>query len=163
MREQHRLRALQMRIAGNDDVEIARGPRMERALQLGDGATVVRDLVPDPEAHGGGDLVVAAAAGVEFRSGGIATRQLRLDVHVDVLEIGAPLEFARVDERENLVEPLEDVAQFGRLEHADAGEHFRVGLAARDVVPREFAVEGDRFGVVAQPLGRAGLEAAAPG
>jgi hypothetical protein len=54
-------------------------------------------LVLQPEAHRGGDLVVAAAAGVEFRAGRITGGQLRLDVHVHVFEFGLPLEFAALD------------------------------------------------------------------
>ncbi len=136
---------------------------VERRLAAPAIAALIRgDLVLEPEPHGGGDLVVAAAAGVELGAGGTARGQLRLDVHVDVLEVGAPLELAAIDLRADFLQPVDDDLQFARLEHPDLRQHLRVRDAAGDVVPVKLPVERDRFGVIAQAFGRAGGEASAP-
>ena len=95
VREINRLRALQMRVAGNEHVGIFLAERDERALQAGDFAEQHDDFIAQPEPHVEGDLVVARAGGVQFGAGGHAPGQLGLDVHVDVFELGLPLEFAR--------------------------------------------------------------------
>ena len=62
----------------------------QRALQLGEQRADRVDLVAQPEAHVGRDLVVARAAGVQALAG-IAGEldQARLDVEVHVLEVDA--------------------------------------------------------------------------
>ena len=70
MREINRLRALQMRVAGNEDVGIFFSQPDECALQPGDFAEQHNDFVPQPETHVECDLVVARAPGVELGAGG---------------------------------------------------------------------------------------------
>ena len=56
------------------------------------------DLVAQPQAHVGGDLVVARAAGVQALAGVAGElHQPGLDVEVHVLELDAPLEGAALD------------------------------------------------------------------
>jgi hypothetical protein len=64
-------------------------------LQLGQQAADHIDLVAQPQAHVGGDLVVARAAGVQALAG-IAQQlgQAGLDVQVHVLQVELPLEAA---------------------------------------------------------------------
>ena len=67
MREQHRLGPLQVRVAGEVDV-VGRGRRTstQHLLQLVDARGDVGALAAHEQPQGGGDLVVAAAAGVEL-------------------------------------------------------------------------------------------------
>ena len=70
MREIDRLRALQMRVAGNDDVAMPRAEIHERALQVAQAASAiashsVAQIEPEIER----DLVVADARGVQLRAG----------------------------------------------------------------------------------------------
>ena len=70
------------------------------------------DLVAQPQAHVGGDLVVAAAAGVQALAG-IAhqLREARLDVQVHVLQIQLPVEPAGFDVLRDLRHPALDGGQ----------------------------------------------------
>ena len=74
MREIDGLRALQMRVAGDDDVGVVFAEGDERALQADDLAEQRGDFIAQPEPHVERDLVVARAGGVEFRAGGHALR-----------------------------------------------------------------------------------------
>ena len=98
VRERHRLRDLQVGEAGQDGLGVRRGDLDQRALQLGEQGGDQVDLVAQPEAHVGRDLVVARAAGVQALAG-IADEldQARLDVQVHVLEVDLPVELAALD------------------------------------------------------------------
>ena len=72
----------------------------------GDGVALVAQV----EAQIERDLVVAAARGVQLRAGvADAPRQLGLDVHVDVFELGLELELSRLDFRADLAQPGDDL------------------------------------------------------
>ena len=81
-------------------------------MELGDFAEQQDDFVAQPEADVQGDLVVARAAGVEFRAGGHPPGQFGLDVHVDIFEFGLPLEFAGGDFLADGFESADDGAGF---------------------------------------------------
>ena len=128
VREQHRLRALQVRVAGEVDVVGRVGAR--RASTSCKPVHVRGDvgaLAPDEQPQRGGDLVVAAAAGVELRARG--ARELgdpALDRGVDVLvgrrELERAVGRARASTRSSAASDL------GRLvvgEQPDAGQHRR--------------------------------------
>ena len=85
------------------------------------------DLVAEPQAYVGGDLVVAAAGGVEFyaRLADLAD-QRRLDVHMDVLASGIPLELARFDLAFDGAQAPLDLCGFRFGEQADSCQPFRV-------------------------------------
>ena len=163
VREINGLRALQMRVAGNEHAGIFFAERDERALQIGDFAEQQSNFIAQPEAHVERDLVVAGAGGVEFGAGGNAPGQLRLDVHVDVFEFGLPFEFAGGDFRADGVESANDGDAFLFGQHADFVEHVRVGHRAEDVVPPEPPVEGDGFGELRDVGGGTAREASASG
>ena len=85
-----RLGALQMGVAGNHDAVILLAQRNEGALESGNVAEQLGDFIAQPEADVKGHLVVARAGGVQFGPGGNPTSQLRLDIHVDVLQLRLP-------------------------------------------------------------------------
>ena len=77
----------------------------------------------------------AARAGrVELRAGGDAPRQLRLNVHVDILQLSFPGELARFDLRRNLNQSAFNRLQFGAREGLDSGEGFLFGGFEQEVV-----------------------------
>ena len=85
--ERHRLRGLQMGEAGHRVGGMRRGAVGQRAHHVGDLRRQPVDRVAHPQAEIGGDLVVAAARGVQAPAGlADALGQPRLDVHVDVFE-----------------------------------------------------------------------------
>ena len=87
------LRGLQMGEAGHRVGGVLGGAVGQGAHHVGDLRVEPVDRVAHPEAEIGGDLVVAAARGVQALAGlADALGQPRLDVHVDVFEV--------VDERE---------------------------------------------------------------
>ncbi len=96
--EAHRLRHLQVGEAGHDHVGVLLGEVQQRLLQVGQQLGDQVDLAAQPQPHVGGDLVVAAAAGVQALAG-IAHQlgQARLDVQVHVFEVELPVEGAGFD------------------------------------------------------------------
>ena len=75
-----------------------------------------------------------------------ARGQARLDVHVHVLKLRAPDELAGVDLGLDFLQALHDRVALLGGEHADMGEHRRVGNRALDVVAVQATVEADRGG-----------------
>jgi hypothetical protein len=69
VRERHRLRDLQVGEAGQDRLGVLLGELDEGALQLGEERADAGDLVAQPQAHVGRDLVVARAPGVQALAG----------------------------------------------------------------------------------------------
>ena len=112
VREINGLRALQVRVAGNEHIGVFFTERNECALQVNDFAEQQDDFIAQPEAHIEGDLVIARAGGVKFCAGGNAPGQLGLDVHVDVFEFGFPTEFAGGNFPSDGVDAFHDGAQF---------------------------------------------------
>ena len=163
VREINGLRALQMRVAGNEHVCVLFAERDERALQLGDFSEQGNDFVPQPEADVEGDLVVARTGGVQFGSGGNAPGQFGLDVHVNVFKFQLPFEFAGADFFADGVESTNDGDAFLFRQHANFVEHVRVGHRAEDVVPPEPVVERDGFGELCHVRRRAARESSAAG
>src|SRR5262249_23748488 len=84
--EQHGLRALQVGIAGHDALALALRRLEQRADQLDEAADSLDEGIARKEARIGGDLVVAAARGVQSQRWlADALVQLRLDQRMDVL------------------------------------------------------------------------------
>ena len=93
MAEEHRLRLLQVRVAGHHDAEVVLGEANEHAARIDDALGEVGRHALRVEAGVGGDLVVAAPAGVQARTRDAdALGQHALDGHVDVFVLDAPLE-----------------------------------------------------------------------
>ena len=108
MREQDRLRVLQVRAAGHDGVRMRAGLRGDRVDQLHDAVPdrvrVVEQVHPDE----GGDLVVAAAARAQPASelGADRLDQRPFEGAVHVLVVRRGHEVARLDPPGDDVEPL---------------------------------------------------------
>ena len=132
MRERHRLGHLQVGEAGQDGLGVLVGELDQGALQLGQQRADAGDLVAQPEAHVGRDLVVARAAGVQALAG-IAgeLHQAGLDVEMHVLELGAPLEGAALDLGGDRREAGLDRAQVGGGDDALRRQHRRRGRGCR--------------------------------
>ena len=161
--ELHRLGPLQVGVPG--EVGIAGGigageqhllERQDRLGHLAQGALRVEPQV-------GGDLVVAAAAGVDLAAGGTGDLgDPPFDGGVDVLVGRAELEGAAGELLLHLVERGEDRRRLLTVEQAAPHQPAHVGARAGDVVGCEPLVVGQRDGVGEQLLGRSIGEPAVP-
>ena len=105
MRRQHRLGALEVRVAGQNDAGLALGRCYEGPLQVGEKAVEFVDRVANPELHVGDDLIVAAAAGVQLAAHVAELRdEGTLDVRVDVFQCDGELHLPGLDLGADLVE-----------------------------------------------------------
>ncbi len=147
VRERDRLRALQVRVAGQDGLLVLARAGDERALEPAERRVAAIAGGDDEEPLVERDLVVAAAAGVQVA--GVGADELAeppLDVGVHVLERRVEADLARRELGADLVEGGHDPARH-RLRHDPLrGEHGDVGLAAADVLRVERAVVLDRDG-----------------
>ena len=75
-----------------------------------------------------------------------AVGQARLDVHVHVFQVDAPVEAAGFDFRLDLLQAVDDRIALGVAQHADLGQHRGVGDGTHDVVAVETLVEVDGGG-----------------
>src|SRR6185369_12046970 len=117
-RERDRLRDLQVREARHDGLDVLAGELDESALQLGEEGADHLDLVAQPEANVGRDLVVARAAGVQALAGVAGELdQARLDVEMDVFEVDVPYEVAALDFLADRREAALDRDEIGRRDH----------------------------------------------
>lgn len=140
------LGALKVGIAGDDDGGMPFAETDEGALEGPDFFGQGVEFVTEPESDVDGDLVIAAAGGVELGAGGNAPGELGLDVHVDILKFLPPLERAGFDLLSDGIEAAADGLEFGFGEDADLLEHGGVGHRTADVLAPEPPIEGDRFG-----------------
>ncbi len=162
--EGHRLGGLQVGEAGHDHLGVLLGLRQQALLQAGDLFDDHVDLVAQPQADVGGDLVVAATPGVQLLAGDAdAVGQARLDVHVHVFQIDAPVELAGFDLALDLGEAVDDRVALGDAQHAGLFEHGGVGDGAHDVVAVQALVEVDGGGEAGDEGVDRLAEAAAPG
>ncbi len=164
MAEQHRLRLLQVRVAGHHDAEMLLG-QTERARDgVDDALREVGGHALGVQARVGGDLVVAAAARVEARPGGTdSLGEHALDGHVDVLVLDAPLELARLNLAEYLGEARLDRICVGLGDDALLCEHAGVRDRAADVLGPHALVDRQRGAELLQERPRGLLETSAPG
>ena len=107
--EGDRLGGLQMGEAGHHRVGMALRLIDQRRLKRGELLVEPVDLVAQPEADIGGDLIVARACRVQ-PPGGLADQggEPRLDIHVNILEAGVEGETAALDFRLDGVEAVLD-------------------------------------------------------
>ena len=153
MRKAHRLRDLQVRVAGQDGLGVRLGGLQQRALHARQQGRQLVDLAAQPEPHVGRHLVVARAAGVQPLAG-IAhqLRQSRLDVQVHVFELQLPLEAPGFDVGRNRSHAALDRGMIGGGDHALRGQHLGMRQAAGDVGGGQAAVEADAGGVALHQL-----------
>jgi hypothetical protein len=112
------------------------------------------DGVAQPQAHVGGHLVVAGAAGVQALAGvAHLFRQCPLDVEVDVLVVQVPGEAAGLEVGEDFPQAPADVGQILVGQNPHLVQHGGMGQGALDVEGRQAPVEGNGGGVAFHPLG----------
>ena len=122
------------------------------------------NLVAQPQADVGGDLVVAAAAGVQaFARVADFVGQAAFDVHMDIFQIGRPFDFAAADFFEDFRHTPADVRQIAFVQHAGFFQHLRVGQRALNVPFGKPSVETDGGGVLFDEFGNGFVETSGPG
>ena len=146
MRQINRLGALQMGVAGDDDIGVFLTEFDQRRLQALNGRLQDHDFLAQPQPHVERDLVIAGAAGVQFGPGRFAAGQGVLDIHVDIFQFLPPNEFARDNFPGDGGEGLFDGARFPGGQHADFFQHGGVGERAEDVVLPKPPIKGDGLG-----------------
>ena len=135
MRQQHRLGVLQVRAAGEDDVEVRFGLHHERAAQREVGPHEVGAALLGEQARVGGHLVVAAAPRVQSRARiAHALDERAFHRHVDVLVIHIEGEPPRLDIRFDAVEAGCDGVGILLRDDALRRQHARMRLGTRDVL-----------------------------
>ena len=146
MREVDRLRTLEMGITGNHHVRELLAQSHQRALKTRDLVTQRADLVSQPEPDVQCDLVVPRTGSMQLRPGGDTSRELRLDIHVHILELGLPSELPRLDLHRDLIQAVEDFFELLDGEHSNLAQHGRVRLRALDIVKPQPMIERNRLG-----------------
>ena len=139
VREIDGLRALQMRVAGNEHVGIFLAERDERALQIGDFRQARQsDFIAQPHPHVERDLVVAqnGTRCATLRRQGNTLGQFGLDIHVNVFEFGLPLEFSGFDFFADLVEASNNGVQFIFSARRFCGAFRHAAIEPKDVSRR---------------------------
>ena len=163
VREIDRLRPLQVGIAGNEHVAIGRGQFDQGALRGPEQGAERVAFVAEVEAEIQGDLVIAAAGGVQLRAGvADPLGQLGLEVHVDVFEFGLEREFPRLDLRADLAQTCRDLCALLRGDQPGGFERGGVRDGARDILPPESPVVTDRLAVALEKFGGLFGKAAVP-
>ena len=153
-----------MREAGHDGGGVLLGQIEQGSLQVFNQAADGGNFIAQPQADVGGDLVVAAAAGVQAFAG-VAdfVGEAAFDVHVHVFQIERPLQAACFDFGLDFGHAAPNVGQILRGEHAGFVQHLRVRERALDVVAGEALVEVDGGGVLFDEFGHGLVETAGPG
>src|SRR5689334_21704917 len=119
MRKIDRLRSLKMRVARNDYIQVALGQAQESLLQFANLRLKRYDFIPQPESDVQRHLVVPRPGSVQLGARWITRRQSRLNDHVNVLEIGIPLELGGTDLMANFFQSLQNIVQLRGVQHAD--------------------------------------------
>ena len=142
-----RLRSLQVGVGRQDHSGVGLAAGDERPLQLQQQAVDRVDAVSDVELEVGGNLVVAAAGGVQLAAHVTQSfDQRRLDVHVHIFQLGAEREFSACDLLEDPVEFGDDRVSLVSSQQANLGQHSRMRLRTADVNRGQAMVKADRFG-----------------
>ena len=164
MTEGDRLRDLQVRKAGHRRVDMLFGQIQQRALQFGNEGGDGVDGVALPQADVGGDLVVAAAPGVQaFASVAHQRGEAPFDVQMHVFRIQRPDKGSGGDFVADLRHAAFDGGEvFGR-QNALSGEHVGVRKRALNILRGQTAVKIDRGGIAFHQIGDRLGKAARPG
>ena len=145
MREINRLRALQMGVSGNQKVGVLFAQFDQRALERADFPGEFKDFVAQPHPQVERHLIVARTAGVKLRARGYAPRQLRFDVHMDILQRRLPLKLSLCNLPADVVESFDNGQLLLLGEHADFAKHRRVGDGTEDVLAPQPPIERNGF------------------
>ena len=128
MGQQDGLGALEVGVAGHDDVCVLFGLLQEGLLEVDGGFDGLPACFHGVEAHIGGDLVVAGAGGVKL-PGNVADLlfEAGLDIHVDVFEFRTPGEGVFLDFLPDAEEAAADGFGLFLRDYALLGKHEGVG------------------------------------
>ena len=163
MTEGDRLRHLHVGEPRHDQAGMLQRQRGERLAQRGEQGHDAVELVAQPQAHVGGHLVVAAAAGVQALAGNAhALGQAGFDVQVHVFEVELPFKGARFDLLGDLRHAALDVGQVASADDALRGQHVGVRQRALNVgLPQAF-VEKHAGGVALDQVAHGFAEQSGP-
>ena len=160
--QRDRLRPLQVRVPRHGIGDVREGEVAERFDEGSGGRGGEVALLTHEHAIEQRHLVVAGTGGVEAPGGRAdLVPQKHLDVGMDVLQFGAPLDLARAELLQHAAETRDDRFGVGLGNDSRRPEHARVRDRARDVVLVEATV--DAGGVVTREVVHRPFEATAPG
>ncbi len=141
----HRLRALQVGVAGHEGVHVLAGAVHQRAHQVGQGLLLRLGTAPHPQERVGDHLVVAAAARVQAATGvACDLGEATLDRRVDVLITGLEHEGAGFELGLHLPEAGVDGVGIGLRNDSPCPEHSGMRPRSADVLPPHALVHGQR-------------------
>ena len=164
MRQEHRLRRLDVGSAWQHRRPLAFGQPDERALELEQRRIEVVDRPTRPQSKVRGDLIVPRPAGVKpAGKRPDPADQGRLHVHVDVLEPGVPFERAGRRVPGEGDKALGEDADLVLVQEASSTEPADMRYRARDVVGGERFVDLDRACEISHPRVGVAAESPAPG
>ena len=146
MSDIHRLRALQMSIAGKHELFFPFAEFHQGRLKRAQLSEQFRAFVAQPQAHIQRHLIIARPAGVEFGAGSNPPGQLGFDVHVDIFQLRFPAKLSCRNFRSDVFQAAQDSAQFRGAEDAYLAQHRCMGARAGDVLTPKPPIERDRFG-----------------
>ena len=145
MREQDRLRALEMRVAGHDHVFVFFCGVGKCFLQCFDELCYFDRFAAHVHMRVECYLVVAASCCVQSAAGfADGFSQAFFDVHMNVFEIDGEIEIACFDLGEDVLETADDCFYIVVAQNAHFVEHFGMGDAAGDVFMVHALIEVDR-------------------
>ena len=149
------LRLLQVGIAGHDGVQVVLRNVQQDAEQLAE--HLLRLLTGKFGVHAAiqRHLIVAAAPGVQaFARFADALGQQGLHVHVDVLRVHHPVDFARLDVRQNPAQAFDNLVRVRLRDNALFAQHRRVGNRAGNILLRQPLIKRNAgMEIVHQPVG----------
>ncbi len=152
MRERDRLRALEMRVSGEDGPLVLARAADERALEAGQGGGGAVARADDEEPLVERDLIVPAATGVQVaRVLPDELPEAPLHVRVDVLQRGIEADLPARELVPDLIEGRDDAAGHRLRDDPLRRQHRDVRLAAPDVLGVQRAVILDRDGERDEP------------
>ena len=155
---------LHVRKARHQGVGFLGGLSHEHLLQVAEHADDFVDLGAQVKADVGGNLVVAAAAGVQALARvADELREACFDVEVNVLEFELPKEFFGFDLVGDLGHAAADVGEVLLGDDAAGGEHLSVCKRAGDIGGGHALVKAHRLGISEHELGNGFGKAARPG
>jgi hypothetical protein len=145
VREQNRLRALQVRVTGHQHVEVLLSLFDECRLEIGELRLETRDRIEDEEARVGSHLIVAAAPGVQLaRDRADEFTQAAFDGGVDVFVTRLRGECAECEFLFDLCQTFQQRVAFGLADEIGARERTRVRATTANVHLVQSPVEAKR-------------------
>ena len=149
------LGTLQVGVTGHNGVQIGLGLADEDLLQIQHHGNDLGDLLLGIQAGVHGNLIVAAAAGMQALAGGAdALGQHGLDVHVDVLVVQRELHLIVLNINQNGFQTGNDLLGLVGFDDALIAQHTGMGDGAADILLIQAGIEADgRVKIVYQDVG----------